>query len=74
MPWNNDSTKQMTFRLDTTLLPEKDCEDIIKSKFAKEYFIDPNKLTKTAVEVYMVNIDWLLADKKSFVDFVFILT
>jgi len=51
MPWNNDSTKQMTFRLDTTLLPEKDCEDIIKSKFAKEYFIDPNKLTKTAVEV-----------------------
>ena len=46
---------------------------MLVKKFEKEYGIKDKNLSKTQVEVQLLNIDWLLADKNNFVNFVSIL-
>lgn len=42
-------------------------------KLRQEYAVNDDDLSRTQVDVRMLKIDWLLADKKNFVNFVYIL-
>lgn len=53
------------------MLTEAQCEQILVQKFAIDYGIKKDNLNKTQVEVRMLNIDWLLADRQNFVNFVY---
>ena len=63
----------ITFRQSSSLITEKSCDEELVRIFAEEHGIKETNLNKTQVEVRMLNIDWLLADRQTFVNFVFIL-
>lgn len=63
----------MTFRLNKSILTENECERKIVEEIALKNRVPSSRLNKTQVEVRMVNVDWLLADRNSFVNFVYIL-
>ena len=63
----------VTLRRSSSMLTESQCEELLVKKFEKEYGIKDKDLSKTQVEVQLLNIDWLLAEKNNFVNFVSIL-
>lgn len=66
-------TNKVTFRLNKSIITENECEYKIVNEIALKNRVPSSRLNKTQVEVRIANIDWLLADKQSFVNFVYIL-
>ena len=60
----------VTFRQNSSMLTEQQCDEIVKRKIAEGQGVSENDMTKQQVEVTMLNIDWLLTDNCNFVDFV----
>ena len=60
----------VTFRQNSSMLTEQQCDEIVKRKITEGQGVSENDMTKQQVEVTMLNIDWLLTDNCNFVDFV----
>ena len=60
--WYSEAHK-VTFRLNKSIITEKECEIKIVEEIAEKNRVPSSRLNKTQVEVRMVNIDWLLANK-----------
>ena len=70
-PWYAERGGVITFLQHTTIIREKDVEARIKTKLCEEEKLcEPSQLSKIQVDVRMLDLTWLLADKKNFVTFV----
>ena len=69
--WAPEATL-ITFRQRTSIITEEECDEVIKKKLISEG-VEEKEFTKAQVEVRQLNLDWLLSDKKNFVNFVNIL-
>ena len=52
------------------MITPEECEEQVAKKLAREFGAKKDDLQKTQVEVVMLNIGWLTANRKTFVDFV----
>ena len=69
MPWSYKAKKKyITFRRESPLIRQEECENLVLNKFAEEG-IKYGELTQHLVEVCVINIDWLLKDGKNFLHF-----
>ena len=57
----------------TSIITEEECDKNVVKKLRREYAVSDDDLSRTQVEVRMLKIDWLLANKQNFVNFVYIL-
>lgn len=68
--WSNACKKRfLTFRKHTQVITAKECEADIMEILLTKFRISTQALRKTEVEVFTLNIDWLLRDRKNFLKF-----
>lgn len=60
----------ITFRRPNSLLTQQECEDEISKALVDQYGIEEKEMTKAQVDVRLLNLSWLLADRKNFINFV----
>ena len=68
--WSSSCKRRyLTFRKHTQVLTKKECEEEIVTKLLTKYRISIDAMRPTEVEVYTINIDWLLRDRNNFLKF-----
>ena len=69
VPWGPE-VPMITFRASDSLLTLEQCENQIQEILTKKFKINENEFTKAQVDVRLLDLSWLLADRKNFIHFV----